>query len=143
MAALDPMTRHDFQQLARMHLRAAKALLDARHWPSAYHLAGFAIECGLKACVARRTRRHDFPPRETADIYTHDLTKLLKTARLDPAHKAMTTAHREFDINWTTVKDWTPESRYDHAVTEQRARDLYGAITSRRNGVMRWIRERW
>jgi HEPN domain-containing protein len=137
------MTRRDFQQLARLHLRAASTLLRARQWPSAYHLAGFAIECGLKACVAKRTRRHDFPPKETHDIYTHDLTKLLTAADLKTAHKVASDASKPFDVNWTTVKDWKPESRYDHSIPEKLARDLYQAITARQNGVMRWIRERW
>jgi len=45
--------------------------------------------------------------------------------------------------NWGTVKDWDPESRYDYALTEATARDLYKAITSNNNGVMKWIRARW
>ncbi len=137
------MTRRDFQVLARMHLRAARALLQTGHWPSAYHVAGFAIECGLKACLAKRTHRYDFPPRETRDIYTHDPTKLLETAKLAAAQKAAEAANNAFEVNWTIVKDWTPESRYDHSITQAKARDLYRAITARQNGVMTWIRQRW
>lgn len=143
MAAPDPITRRDFQQLARMHLQAARSLLAARHWLSAYHLAGLAVECGLKACIAKQTRRYDFPPKETRDIYTHDPTKLLATAKLDVALKAASSASKALEVNWTIVKDWSAERRYDHGITEKTARDLYRAITSRQNGVMRWIRERW
>jgi HEPN domain-containing protein len=46
-------TRRDFQELARVHLRAARILLDADQWQSAYYNAGYSVECGLKACIAR------------------------------------------------------------------------------------------
>ena len=47
-----------------------------------------------------------------------------------------------FAVNWTTVKDWTEVSRYDHLIGAAKARDLYRA-TAGRNGVMTWVRHRW
>jgi HEPN domain-containing protein len=141
VAPPDPITRRDFQQLARMQLRAARSLLNARQWQAAYHIAGFAVECALKACIAKRIRRYDFPPKETRDIYTHDVSKLVQVATLDL--KSEVAASRAFETNWAIVKDWSPESRYDTTVSQQLARDLYRAITGRQNGVMRWIRGRW
>ncbi len=143
MATPDPITRRDFQRLTRLHLSAARTLLHAHHWQSAYHVAGYALECGLKACIAKRTRRHDFPRRDARDAYTHDLTKLLSIAKLDANLKATSDASPAFDVNWTIVKDWTPESRYDHGISEAAARDFYRALTSRQNGVMTWIRQLW
>jgi HEPN domain-containing protein len=127
-----------------MHLRAARVLIATGHWSSAYHLAGFAVECGLKASIAKRTRRYDFPPRDTTrELYIHDLTALVKAADLGAARDAASRASKAFDKNWATVKDWTVESRYDPAISEQMARDLYRAITARHNGVMGWIRKLW
>jgi len=137
---------HDSPRLSAVGANApsaARALLEAGHWPSAYHLAGFAVECGLKACVAKQIRRYDFPPRTTANLYTHDPTKLLEPAKLVNAPAAAAVASAAFEVNWTTLKDWTPESRYDHSITLVKARDLYRAITARQNGVMSWIRQRW
>ena len=34
-------------------LREARALLGVRCWSGAYYLAGYAIECGLKACIIK------------------------------------------------------------------------------------------
>lgn len=48
------MNRTQWQKLAERWLEDAKALLDAERWPAAYYLAGYAIECGLKACVLVR-----------------------------------------------------------------------------------------
>jgi HEPN domain-containing protein len=61
------MNRTEFQSLAEVRIREAKALLDAGLWDGAYYLAGYAVECALKACIAKRTRAEDFPPREARD----------------------------------------------------------------------------
>src|SRR5919106_3680906 len=38
----------------------------------AYYLAGYAVECGLKACIAKQVRRHEFPDRTTVNqSHTH------------------------------------------------------------------------
>ena len=48
------VTRADWQQIAEEQLLAAQALLAAQCWASAYYLAGYAAECGLKSCVLVR-----------------------------------------------------------------------------------------
>ncbi len=40
-------------------MRDAEVLLDAGQWSGAYYLAGYAVECGLKACAAEMTNQHD------------------------------------------------------------------------------------
>jgi hypothetical protein len=142
VAGSDRSTRRDFQELARVHLRGARALLRARLWQTAYYLTGYAVECGLKACIAKQTRRHDFPVRNTSDMYTHELPKLLQSAGLLPALRAEEASNSRMAVSWATVKDWRPASRYDLTVPESAARDLYRAVAGR-NGVMRWIRQRW
>lgn len=143
MAPPDPLTRRHFQELSRVHLRAARVLLNGGHWQDAYHLTGFAAECGLKACVARGTRRYDFPRRNASSLYTHDLKALVAIAKLEAALQTAIQASAVFDVNWATAKDWTPESRYDNGINRALARDLYRALTARQNGVMRWIRLHW
>lgn len=54
--------RRDLHVLSRIRLKEAKALLDAGLYDGAYYLAGYAVECGLKACIAKKTKRHEFPP---------------------------------------------------------------------------------
>ena len=52
-------------------------------------MSGYVVECALKACIAKLTKRHDFPDLKATDgSYTHDMTKLLKTAKLDDQKKA-------------------------------------------------------
>ena len=38
------MNRKDFQELSRIRLKEAKALLDLGLWDGAYYLAGYAVE---------------------------------------------------------------------------------------------------
>ena len=42
----------------------ADALLKAGRYACAYYISGYAIECALKACIARKTNQDDFPPRD-------------------------------------------------------------------------------
>ena len=127
-----------------MRLAEAKAPLDAGFPDGAYYLAGYAVECGLKACIARQTRQHDFPPepRTVADMYTHDIEKLVARAELRVRLQAEMTSNPGFADYWKTVIAWSERSRYARVpITE--AERLYEAIADRRHGVLRWIRRYW
>jgi hypothetical protein len=125
-----------------MRLREARALIRSGNVEGAYYLTGLAVECAVKACIAKNTRRHDFPPDQTAlrDIYTHTLTKLIGAAKLQPGLDVETRSNIAFKSKWDVVKDWDVRSRY--AVGGLNARDLYRAVTGK-NGVMQWLRQRW
>jgi HEPN domain-containing protein len=43
------VNRQEARQLADEWVVDAKLLLDAGRWHAAYYLAGYAVECGLKA----------------------------------------------------------------------------------------------
>jgi HEPN domain-containing protein len=53
--------RKGLQELSNVRLKEAKALLKVGMADGAYYLAGYAVECALKACIAKETRRYDFP----------------------------------------------------------------------------------
>ena len=77
------MNRTDFQEIAELRLRESRALLDAGFPGGAYYLAGYAVECALKACIAKRTQEHDFPDKKLVnDSHTHNLKELLRLAEL-------------------------------------------------------------
>ncbi|HEX7677842.1 MAG TPA: HEPN domain-containing protein, partial [Thermoanaerobaculia bacterium] len=66
------MNRQDLQWLARTRLSEARVLLAAKKYDGAYYLAGYAVECALKACVAKKVRKFDFPDKKLAlDSYSH------------------------------------------------------------------------
>lgn len=137
------MTRTDFQRLARMRLRDARALLKAGNNEGAYYFTGLAIECGLKSAIARKTQRHDFPPEPkivSQTVYVHDLNTLLAAAGLATALDTAARTDPALKANWAVVKDWKNASRYSLSVAS--AYGLYRAAAGR-NGVLRWLRQHW
>ena len=140
------MNRGDFQKLAELRIREAKLLLDSKHYEGAYYLAGYAVECALKACIAKKTMRYDFPPNKNIIgefYYTHDLEKLVNRADLRGALKDKGDSDLEFKTNWGHVKNWKEDSRYDAKIDKKRAGDLYSAITNKDHGVLSWLRKFW
>ncbi len=78
------MNRADLQKLSNMRIREAKILFAAGEHSGAYYLAGYAVECALKACIAKGVQRYDFPDKSLAqESYSHDLDKLIKLAKLN------------------------------------------------------------
>jgi HEPN domain-containing protein len=137
------MNRNDFRRLARIRLKETRRLLEAKCFDGAYYLCGYAVECGLKACIAKATRRSEFPDLEKVKAsYTHDLTALIKQAGLRAALDAERASDPDFSDCWTLATAWSEKDRYEEH-GEQKARDLYKAVTARRHGVMRWIRQYW
>ena len=135
------MDRFTFQTLASERLEDAVALLDAGRFACAYYIAGYAVECALKACIAKRTRQNEFPPKDAPKYYVHDLAKLLDFTGLGPE-----VDHPETDpvfrANWAVVKDWSEQSRYQSRQPQQ-AREILDAVNDPQHGVLRWLKENW
>ncbi len=138
------MNRADFQSLAEVRIVEAKALLDLNLFDGAYYLAGYAVECGLEACICARILAGEFPPRKdfSAQCFSHDLNKRADLADLIPARESDVRANPRLGSNWITVKDWNEQSRYNR-YGESEARALYGAVADPSDGVMPWIRIDW
>jgi HEPN domain-containing protein len=138
------VNRQDFHELSELRLAEAKALLDSGHYDGAYYLAGYAIECALKACIAKQTRQFDFPPDRQflQDVYTHDLDRLVHGAGLDRALRMEVARNTQFGLAWITVKDWKETSRYERK-TQRQAENLYNAISNPVNGVLIWLQRIW
>jgi HEPN domain-containing protein len=136
------VNRNDLQELSRTRIRESRLLLKAGQYGGAYYLAGYAAECALKACIARLTRRHDFPDKKTVDSsYTHNLEALVRVAGLDLALIRMRSADARFDLNWSVVKDWSESSRYE--LTDRQSAESLVAALGGSHGVLRWLREYW
>jgi HEPN domain-containing protein len=134
--------RRDFKVLADLRLDEARVLLARGKQQGAYYLAGYSVECALKACIARKTKRFEFPPKadHVRKLYTHELDKLVGLAGLDAQLKKDMDANKAFKANWITVKDWTEESRY--RTSGLNGKDMYNAVAGI-DGVLPWIKLRW
>jgi HEPN domain-containing protein len=137
------MNRSDLQRLSNARIREAKILFEAGEFSGAYYLAGYAVECALKACFAKGVRRYDFPEKGRSDkVFIHDLPTLLKQARLNGELEADTQVDPGLAASWDEVIKWSEASRYS-VWTKNQAEELIRAILGRKDGVMPWIKQRW
>ena len=137
------MNRNDFKKLSRIRVVEAKALLDVGQYSGAYYLCGYAIECAIKACIAKQTLRYEFPDKKKVNAsWVHNLKDLVKVAGLQASLELEIQGDAQFEVNWKTVNDWSELSRYE-VHTRLEAEDLYKAVTDGKHGVLKWLRQHW
>jgi hypothetical protein len=137
------MTKQLLELLAIERLKESKLLLDQKCFNGAYYLAGYAVECGLKACIAKQINLHEVPSKIFVnEFYVHDLTKLIKLAGLENDFTNKLKSDPDFAVSWSNVKDWNEAARYKEW-TEFQARDLYNAIQNLKGGMLSWIQQYW
>ncbi len=137
------MNRGELRDIALIRHKEARVLLRNRNYEGAYYLCGYVVECGLKACIAKRTEQYDFPDKKTVGAsYTHDLAKLVKVAGLELDQEQEMKSNPSFADNWSVVKDWSEASRYEKH-SKKETQDLYSAISNKKHGVLQWIKRYW
>ena len=141
------MNRTQLKQLAEDRIQDAEHLLNGGRWAGAYYLAGYAVECGLKACILAFVQASGaaiiFEDRKYSEkCWTHDLEDLIKQANLKATWEADVAANTVLRDHWNVAINWNELSRYEQK-TQKDARDLYDSITNHPDGVLAWIRIRW
>jgi len=140
------VNRKELQALAEKRLKDAQVLYRNGRFDGAYYLAGYVVECALKACIAKKTKRHDFPPDKKLieKIYTHDLSKLLDTAGLAPSLEHEFHNDPALEAKWGIVRDWSERSRYETHGREgpKKSHDMLEAVGGHL-GVLICIRKHW
>ncbi len=141
-------TRAEWQQLAEDRILDAQAHLapGVGRWSAAFYLVGYAVECGLKACILARVAARPeviFEDRQFLNkVWTHDIETLLVAADLKGQRDADARANPALAVPWDDVDEWDEKSRYVQK-TEAEAKELFNAVADPINGVMQWIRARW
>jgi HEPN domain-containing protein len=132
--------KSDFERLVQTRIREARLLLAGGEFDGCYYLTGYAVEAALKACIAKATRRFEFPDRGRANrVFTHDLGRLLEEARLAAAMRAETVVLRG---KWAIVLRWTVDVRYAAGTSHDVAAELLTAAAGR-GGVIPWLKGHW
>jgi len=138
------MNKQELERLTHIRISEAASLLAASQFNGAYYLAGYALECALKACIAKKVNQYDFPNKKLAeDSYSHDLTKLVGVSGLKQELLQKEKSDQAFAVNWAVAKDWSEQARYDSNIGQAKANDLYSAITDNNNGVLSWLKTYW
>jgi len=124
-------------------VREAKLLLDGSEWSGAYYLVGYAVECGLKACLTKDFQAYSMPDKElVTKSHTHDIADLTKHANLGGSRGLNAQADPDFAVKWNVVGSWNESSRYA-TWTETQAKELYEAVTDADHGVLPWLKKHW
>jgi hypothetical protein len=139
--------RAHWQLLAEERVLDANALLASGRWSAAYHLAGYAVECWLKACILALVENQNgdliFRERRFSEkCWTHNFDELVQLAGHRTALDLDRNTNRQLEINWAYAIDWEETSRYSLA-TQFDAHRLYQAITDPQNIFLPWIRTQW
>lgn len=147
-------TESDYVRVAPRHVADAYKLLEpsssdgtpadatTRHLAGARYIAGYAVECALKAYLINYTATGSFSEARAAlkkrgvDVYAgfvHELTRLLNASNLDTSADPAIASQFGICAVWTT--DW----RYDPniSLTETDARDFVDAASAIRQWVER------
>jgi HEPN domain-containing protein len=129
--------------LAGTRLREARLLFKEGEYSGAYYLAGYSIECALKACYAKGVKRFDFPDKgRVQKIFTHKLPELVDLADLKAELATEKQSNQRFESSWIEVCKWSEERRYSVS-TRAEAEAILDAITRRKDGVLPWIKRHW
>lgn len=135
------LKRAEWKQQCIAHSSAARSLIAAGRFSSAYYLAGLAVECALKAKIARAFKASTWPKKAFVNsIHDHNITKLVGLADLESelATKCGTASFKNY---WKTVSGWKNESKYEQW-SEAEARDMVRASLGQ-SGVVSWIKKHW
>ncbi len=133
------------RQLAKLRLDEAKLLAREKQFSGAYYIAGYAIECALKASIAALSRENEIPDRNLVNkVYTHDLAALLSLAELEKPLEMERQTDPELNRRWSIIKNWTEQARYA-LWTEEQATAIIDAVNDdgRTGGLFQWLSPRW
>lgn len=133
----------DLQLLASLRLEDARILHAQNGFSGAYYLAGYAIECALKAIIAQSFQAAVIPEKRYVDrIFTHDLKALLELSGLRQRFEIDAKGSAELRSAWASVTAWNEASRYE-VVDPFRAAEMIEAVGNETYGVLQWLMQRW
>lgn len=134
--------RATFQQLAEARLAEARLLLANGYPSGAYYLAGYAIECALKAVIAAGFRANEIPDKSRVNsIYTHNLKDLLNLADLKGPLEDDMSENSDLRESWATISKWSEHARYQ-VWTSDAAAIMLEAVGAADKGLLQWLQKR-
>ncbi|MBC8143236.1 MAG: HEPN domain-containing protein [Armatimonadetes bacterium] len=143
------MNRFELQQLAAMRLSDAKALLETGdNDAGAYYMVGYAVECALKAVIAKNQGEYPYPdfgdPTFKKESYfTHNIKSLIAVARIKDDLDIERRNNQSLEENWATVERWNEQSRYEITRNSTETCELVVAIADPQDGVLSWLKQIW
>jgi hypothetical protein len=138
------VNRAEYRRVAQARLVDARVLLRARRYDAAYYMAGYVVECALKACIARQFRSGNIPDKGSVDrLYVHGLPALAQFANLKRDIEAAANSDPQFGAHWLTVQGWTETSRYEVGRQAIDAQNMVDGVADPQHGVLQWLKQHW
>lgn len=138
----DPSAEH-LKALAQLRWNDAEVLFGAGRHSGAYYLAGYVVECGLKAIIALSFRATVIPsPKFVSAIHTHNLEALIALAGLKQQLDVAAAENPELEANWAFIAGWKESSRYE-TIDPFTANRMIMAVGDPRSGVLQWLKTHW
>jgi hypothetical protein len=137
------LTKSDLETLADTRLGDATQLFNAARFSAAYYLAGYAVELGIKACIADVFQADVIPDKSFVNaIHTHKLDDLLGLAGVRKQLQDDMKTNPVLAAAWGVASKWTEASRY--VMWDQfAAASMISAIGDPNHGVLQWLKKHW
>ncbi len=143
------------QKLAHQRLADAAVLVATDQPDTAFYLAGYAIECALKAAVCRTLDQDDFyqsdrtnkgnryvQDRVFREFKTHNYSDLLVLSGLSTKFERACLDDLQIDSAWSFIEQtrWSEQSRYELGT---KTIDIASAFTNAVELIVLWISKHW
>jgi hypothetical protein len=137
------MTKAELEAFSDMRLMDAILLLQSGRHSGAYYLAGYAIELGIKVCIAKVFEANKIPDKAFVNaVYSHKLDDLLGIAGLKKQLQDDMNGDADLSAAWGTVSKWNEASRYS-LWDVFAAASLIDAVGNPKHGVLQWLKKHW
>jgi hypothetical protein len=137
------LKRADLRAISQSKLDDAAILFQYGRVSNAYYLAGYAVEIGLKACIAAQVSAETIPDKVfLKGILSHHFPLLIGLAGLAGPLKEQQDNDAEFASYWAIVNEWSPDCRYE-TKDKMSAQFMIQSVAHPTSGVLQWIKAHW
>lgn len=137
------ITKKDLQTLAETRLGDAQLLLQAGRYSAAYYLAGYAVELGIKARIARVFQADMIPEKSFVNaVYSHKLDELVGLAGIKRQLQDDMRSDPVLSAAWGIASKWNETSRYE-MWDQFAAASMLQAVGDENHGVLQWLKKHW
>ena len=137
------IAKKDLQTLAETRRGDAQLLFQAGRYSAAYYLAGYAVELGIKACIAGLFQADMIPDKSFVQaVYSHKLDELVGLAGIKRQLQDDTRNDPILSAAWGIASKWNETSRYE-MWDQFAAGSMLEAVGDENHGVLQWLKKHW
>jgi HEPN domain-containing protein len=137
------LTKSALETLSETRLVDARQLFKSGRYSAAYYLSGYAVELGIKACIASVFQAQVIPDKSfVSAVYSHKLDELLGLAGIKPQLQEDMRNNPALAAAWGVASKWNEASRY--SMWDQfEAKSMIDAVGHSTHGVLPWLMKYW